>query len=182
MSKGSSWFGARLPLPATVLLLGALLLAGCSTSGPSPRAVPSGWKVVHYKNVTVDVPHTWTVVAWHPTCGVFTPTVFLGPQKLSAISCPAILSRTPPAAEVVLGAIAPSPLLFWAQRTINGVQVGVRTGHSVADGHRITTMWVRAPYDSNLTVYVSVGEASALPGGGPGRAARIVSSIHLTRS
>jgi len=93
---------------AGAMILCSVGMAACTeattsktTSTSTSLPIPAGWKTVTYHGVGVDVPRDWQVEPWRPTCGVETPTVFIGPAKPFAIAC---VSNPPEGAEVVLGA------------------------------------------------------------------------------
>jgi hypothetical protein len=149
-------------------------LSTTSTSTSSP--LPTGWKTVTYRGVGIDVPSVWLVEPWVLTCGVSTPTVFIGPAQPSEMSCEA---NPPAGAEVVLGAL---PIGGSKSRSeeLNGIPAYVITQGEAYDGNpgvAITDIWVSLPTE-NVTISVSVGDSAATPGGAPGRADHIVDTIH----
>ena len=111
-----------------------------STSTSSP--LPPGWKTVTYQGVGIDVPRDWAVEPWRPTCGVETPTVFIGPAKPFAIAC---VSNPPMGAEVVLGALPMSGAAS-ASKNFNGIPATVFTQGAMSNGDAgvtITNVWYR---------------------------------------
>jgi len=150
-------------------------LAPTTSTSISPP-LPAGWKTVTYKGVGVDVPSDWLVKAWVLTCGVSTPTVFVGPAQPTEMSCEA---NPPAGAEVVLGALPMSGSKS-ASRVLNGLTAIVATQHEVYHGNLgagITNIWVSLPTEG-VDISVSVGDTAVLPGGAPGRADQIVETIH----
>jgi hypothetical protein len=147
-----------------------------TTSTSTSPPLPTGWKTVTYHGVGIDVPSDWLVEPWVLTCGVSTPTVFIGPAQPSEMSCEA---NPPAGAEVVLGALPISgstPLSV----ELNGIPAYVVTQGEAYDGNpgvAITDIWVSLPTE-NVTISVSVGKSAAIPGGAPGRADHIVETIH----
>src|SRR6202035_105996 len=99
-----------------------------TTSTPSP--VPTGWKAVTYHGVGIDVPSDWLVEPWRLTCGVATPTVFIGPGQPLEMSC---VAHPPQAALVVLGAL-PMRGLNSVSTGLNGLMADVATRYEVYHG------------------------------------------------
>ena len=173
----------------------SVLVAGCaggggtggSGSAPSaPRttpALPAGWKAVNTKyEIAVDVPADWPVVPWTASCGVATPTVYIGPQ-----GAPSKCTTYATGAEVVIGAFAYQGAQKPVTTTINGMtatEVVVHTPYAGPPAGTVTSIWVRlvsnTPTGVPLGIYVVAGESADFPGGGPGMAAKIVSTIHGT--
>ncbi len=144
------------------------------TSASSP--LPTGWKTVTYHGVGIDAPGDWLTEPWRPTCGVTTPTVFIGPAQPLAMSC---VADPPQAALVVLGALPMSGLKSVSTK-VNGIMAEVATQYEVYHGNlgaTITDIWVSLP-TANVNLSVSVGESTVVPGGAPGRAEQIVQTIH----
>ena len=151
-------------------------LAACS--GPSPPALPLGWKTVTYHGIGIDVPKTWVVLPWFPNCGIRSPTVFFGPQRSVALRC----ERNNTTGEVVLGSLFPYPQGSGNRDTINGVRVDVVAetvpGNGfVGEARDFTRISVMLPA-AHFAISVAVGESSAFSGGAPGRARKIVNTIH----
>jgi len=145
-----------------------------TTSASSP--LPAGWKTVTYQGVGIDVPSDWLVEPWRLTCGVATPTVFIGPAQPLEMSC---VADPPQAALVVLGAL-PMGGLKSVSTELNGIMADVATQYDVYHGNlgaTITNIWVSLP-TRDVNISVSVGESSVVPGGAPGRAEQIVQTIH----
>jgi hypothetical protein len=138
--------------------------------------LPAGWKTVAYHGVGIDVPGNWLVEPWRLTCGVTTPTVFIGPAQPLAIDC---VASPPAGAEVILGALGTSGSQS-VSRNLNGLTATVATQGEAYDGHpgvAITNIWVSLP-TVDVNISVSVGDTAAIPGGAPGRAEQIVETIH----
>jgi hypothetical protein len=135
--------------------------------------LPAGWKTVTYHGVGIDVPSDWLVEPWRLTCGVATPTVFIGPAQPLATDC---VASPPAGAEVILGALgtSSSKSVSW---DLNGLAATVATQQVAYLGATITNMWVSLPTKS-VNISVSVGDSSVVPGGAPRRAAQIVQTIH----
>jgi len=165
-----------------------LMLTGCTPGHPTrleTPARPAGWKTVTYHGIGIDVPRQWTVQRWVPNCGADTPTVYIGPEGVSDLNCPAFSTG---AAEVVLGALhrtlGPS-----RSATLNGISTTVSTMQQQEVFHGtcgcsvvITSLEVAVP-SYRLSIYVHAGDNPSLPGGGPGRADQIVHTIHaVTRT
>ena len=132
-----------------------------------------------YHGVGVDVPSDWMVEPWHQNCGVNTPTVFIGPEQLSVLSCPAF---TPGGAEVVLGSLPFKGAGPHAQsENVNGLTAQVVSETMDAQcGHRTTTFskaWVTLPA-KGFTISISAAESPVCRGGSPGMATQIQGSIH----
>lgn len=149
----------------------AIVTGGCG--GPGTPALPSAWKTVTYRGVAIDVPKTWTVEPWTANCGVRSPTVFLGPQRLVQMKC---LRDKKPAAQVVLGSLFPFPAGSGTAATINGLNAKVVT-NPTPRRNDVTSIWVRLP-DKGFSIAVAVGQSADLSGGAPGRASQIVNTIH----
>jgi hypothetical protein len=139
-------------------------LTSCSRATLSTPHLRSDWKTVTYRGVGTDVPQSWVVKAWHPSCGVVVPTVLLGPQTPSLGRC---LRDTSGAAEVILGAL-PADASGATSRSINGLPALLVTtseffhGGVHASGGR-TQVWVDLSR-RGLWISVSVGDASDFPG------------------
>jgi hypothetical protein len=147
-----------------------------TTSTSTSSTLPTGWKTVTYHGVGIDVPSNWLVEPWVLTCGVSTPTVFIGPAQPSEMSCEA---NPPAGAEVVLGALPISGSKALSE-DLSGIPAYVATQGQAYDGNpgvAITDIWVSLPTE-NMTISVSVGDSAAIPGGAPGRADHIVDTIH----
>jgi hypothetical protein len=129
--------------------------------------------------VGIDVPRNWVVKAWHPSCGVYVPTVLLGPQTPSLERC---LRDDSGAAQVILGAL-PAGASGARSQSINGLPAMVVTTNQVVHGVHASgernRVWVDLS-QTRLWIFVSVGDASDFPGGAPGRAEQIVQTIHAT--
>lgn len=129
----------RGPWVAGFLLSCACFLAACS-SPPVHVAVPSGWKPVSYRGLTIDVPATWPIYQRSKEpCGITGPGVLVGPPARGEYRCPAILalSRGP---VVILG--GPSGIMRAAPEkhlTINGVEVAESTNaiHGIDGGRQV---------------------------------------------
>jgi hypothetical protein len=171
-----------------VVLGTATLITGCS-GGANSSTVPPGWKGVGYQGVAIDVPQSWAVMPWRATCGVNTPTVFVGPGgPYGGIACPGLALG----AMVELGATTPDLGRLWTTETINGLRVEVSTERSNEQGFilgrglvsgPVTTTWVNVPGGVGshaVAVYVSTGDTRRFPGGDPGMTQQIVSTIHRT--
>ncbi len=66
-----------------------------------------------------------------------------------------------------------------APTELNGITADLVTQYEVYHGSlgaTITDIWVSLP-TANVTISVSVGESSVVPGGAPGRAEQIVQTI-----
>lgn len=170
-------------------------LAGCSGGGgkgPSgsaaniPRTtppLPNGWKEVKTRfEIAVDVPSDWPVVNWRSTCGVQTPTVYLGPEGQ-----PPKCASFAPGAWVKIGAYAYTGPQKYTITHINGMEatkVVIQQPVTQPVAGTVTNIWVRlvanTPTGLPLGLFVSAGESPAFPGGGPGMAEKIVSTIHGT--
>jgi hypothetical protein len=163
--------------------MGLAACSGSTRSAPAPSSttststpLPTGWKTVTYHGVGIDLPNAWLVEPWRLTCGVTTPTVFMGPAQRSAIDC---VANPPAGAEVILGAIGTSDSQS-VPRDLSGLPAAVATQGEAYDGKSgvaITNIWVALP-TKNMNITVSVGDTSAIPGGAPGRAEQIVETIH----
>ena len=146
--------------------------------GFSTPTLRSGWMTVTYDGIGVDVPDDFTVEPWRASCGVTTPTVMVGPAHLFAMSCPAF---TLAGALVVLGDIPP-PVPGTALR-LNGLSALVTTATSSLALRGIdfpvtsTRVEVTLP-GFGVSVSVSAGESTVVPGGAPGRAEEIAQTIH----
>lgn len=164
----------------------AVALGGCSASGSgsSPAGkgtVPplrAGWKTVSHEGFAVDVPDTWSVERWQPTCGVQSPTVYLGPEGLLP-RC----SSTAPGAEVVIGAY--SHPAGRVKTTINGLTAYVSKTEVPYSGTptsaTITEAWVEMVGKTSLGLYFAIPESTSLPGGAPGLANELIDTIHEVR-
>jgi len=151
----------------TVALVGlATVGAGCSTpQGLTTPPLPSGWTTVTYHGVGVDVPSNWTVEPWHQNCGVDVPTVFLGPEQPSVLSCPAF---DPGGAEVVLGSLPFSGgTTSAATQTINGLHARVVSQQTDAPCGRHSALfsnaWVTLPA-KGFTISISVSDSRSALG------------------
>lgn len=152
--------------------------AGHLTTPP----LPAGWKTVSHEEIGVDVPADWTVKTWQPTCGVETPTVYLGPEG-QLLRC----TTTAPGALVKIGAYAYQGEQKPTVTHINGMEateVVVTQAVTAPVAGTITNIWVRlvsnTPTGLPLGLFISAGESADFPGGGPGMAAKIAASIHAT--
>lgn len=147
-------------------------------AGASPT-LPRGWKVVTHRGVGIDVPATWTVQPWHG-CGVSWPTVLIGPAKPTEASCS---SANDSVAVVVLGSLPWAANHTWHHTTLNGLRATVTTQQvsatsgAATPGPLLTSIHVRLP-SKGMTISIRVGDSSASPGGAPGRAERILVTIH----
>jgi hypothetical protein len=164
---------------SVALVIASAGLASCSGTPLSTPHLRPGWKTVTYRSVGIDVPRRWVVKAWHPSCGVYVPTVLLGPQTPSFGKC---LRDDSGAAEVILG-VLPADAPGARSQSINGLPALLVTTnqffHGVhASGER-TQVWVDLS-QRGLWISVSVGDASDFPGGASGRAEQIVHTIHAT--
>src|SRR5579862_2233403 len=173
-------------------VLMAVMTGGCAAPGgakagstgtlPTPVTppVPAGWKTVLHNRFAIDVPADWQVMNWQQSCGVQTPTVYLGPEgQRFGYRCTMVANG----AEVDIGAFAYQGSQRAVITHINGLQVDEVVTHSFVAGPpsgTVTEMWlhVLSPV-GGLSFFLAVGESTALPGGGPGMAAKIVSTIHL---
>jgi hypothetical protein len=166
------------------VVLVALALAGCTQSplvgtGTGFQRVPAGWKTVTYHDVGIDVPAVWTVEPWHENCGVTAPTVFTGPAKPQFADCVALAGD---ASEVILGGLQFGQSGRLMTETINGLKALVTTSEKVFHG----TLGATTTYEAvtlptlGISISVYVGESSRVPGGLPGRAERVVKTIHAT--
>lgn len=168
------------------------VLAGCGGGGAgsgsggggqrSTPPLPSGWKVVTRGEIGVDVPSDWLVKPWEPTCGVKTPTVYLGPEG-QLQRC----TTTDPGALVVIGAYAYTGPVKPVITHINGMEATEVVVHQPVTqplSGTVTNIWVRlvanTPTGIPLGLFVSAGESTTFPGGGPGVAEKIASTIHGT--
>lgn len=163
----------------------AVALAGCASgpSGSAPPAaklvtppLPAGWQVVSVLYVGVDVPGSWTVEHWKPTCGVQTPTAYLGPQGM----LPKCTTKAP-GAEVDVGAYAYLGSLSAKTEHVNGLTlrvVSTQVAVPSVPGATATEMWVSIKAPRPLGLYFYVGDSTALPGGGPGLAQQILATVH----
>jgi len=162
-------------LPA-MLVTGCLLL--CSAcSGSTTPTLPSGWKTIAYHGVGIDVPARWAVEPGHATCGVTSPTVFLGPGGFEGVGCPSIAGG----AQVVLGASgALQPGRGGAKTTINGLNaLMVTTKQSYLRPSSGTGVYILVTLPGKrVTINVFAADSSVAPGGAPGRAMQIVETIH----
>lgn len=158
-----------------VLLLSVAIgsFAPALGAGASPT-LPRGWKVVTHRGVGIDVPATWTVQPWHG-CGVSSPTVLIGPAKQTYVLCPAASLNV---ALVVLGTLPLGANHTWRHTTLNGLAATVTTQQvTVTDGQYLTQIDVSLP-SKKMTISIQVGDSTDMPGGAPGRAERILESIH----
>jgi len=97
----------RWPWVAGFLLSCACFLAACS-SPPVHVAVPSGWKPVTYRGLTIDVPATWPIYQRSKEiCGISGPGVLVGPPTPTDVHifCPLVVRF--PGRNVWLRAYAP---------------------------------------------------------------------------
>jgi hypothetical protein len=170
-----------------VTIVCCVSLAACSEATPSTAsptssftstssAIPAGWKTVTYEGLGIDVPRAWLVERWRLTCGVAMPTVFIGPAQPLAMNC---VADPPQAALVVLGAL-PVRAVKSIPTELNGIRADLATQYEVYHGNlgaTIADISVSLP-SANVTISVSVGESSAVPGGARGRAEQIVNTIH----
>lgn len=174
----------------------AMAAAACSGGGPGQGSgggtgstarttppLPAGWKAVNTKyEIAVDVPADWRVMNWQATCGVQAPTVYIGPQG-SPAKCTTYAVGT----EVDIGAFAYQGTQKPVTTRINGMEaqeVVVHNPYAGPPSGEVTSIWVRllsnTPTGTGLGLRVVAGESTAFPGGGPGLAAKIVSTIHGT--
>lgn len=160
-----------------VLSLTLMCIAGCSGETTSIPPLPTGWKTVTHRDVGIDVPSDWSVAPWHPNCFVPEPTVFIGPEGRSALSCPKYVSGV---AEVVLGA-RPYPDDLAATENLNGLEAFVIVNqeplHHPYQRSMLTTIYVTLP-TKDMIITLSVAGSLRVPGGSPGRAEQILHTIH----
>ena len=164
---------------------------GCGGAGgnrPPPPArttktavpLPSGWKTVTHEHFAVDVPVDWQVTKWQPTCGVASPTVYLGPQGMRLSRC----TTRAYGAEVDLGAFGYQGTEPPVVTQLNGLKVYetvVHTSIPWPPQGTVTDIWMRVVSRvGTLGIFVSAGESAAFPGGGPGMAAKIVHTVHVS--
>jgi len=165
----------RVALPATLATVCLLLCSACS--GSTTPTLPSGWKTIAYDGVGIDVPARWAVEPGHSTCGVTSPTVFLGPGGFEGLGCAFIFGG----AQVVLGAIgALQPGRGVAKTTINGLNaLMVTTKQSYQRPSSGTGVYIQVTLPSKrVTINVFVADSSVASGDAPGRAMKIVETIH----
>lgn len=177
---------------AGIGLIGLAVLAGCSGGGGSGSngggahlttpPVPAGWKTVTHDEIGVDVPADWQVKPWESNCGVQSPTVFLGPQG-RVTPC----ATAAPGTVVIIGAYAYAGVQKPVITHINGMEATEVVVHQTVTqpvAGTVTTIWIRlisgTPTGVPLGLFVYAGESTDFPGGGPGMAAKIVSTIHGT--
>jgi hypothetical protein len=168
------------------------MLAGCSsshtttspnglTTGPlTVPPLPAGWKVVENQVVAVDVPSSWPVEHWQPTCGVTEPVLYLGPQG-QLPTC----TTFAPAAEVDLGAYAYGGAIKPVIIHLNGMEATEVTQHinlPGLPGKTGTIIWVRVITPNPFGLRVFAGDTTDLPGGAPGMAKEIEKTIHSTQA
>jgi hypothetical protein len=160
-----------------VLCLTLTYMTGCSGTTTSIPPLPTGWKTVTHRGVGVDVPRDWTVKPWHQNCSVPQPTVFVGPEGRTALSCPKYISGV---AEVVLGAL---PLLdqHTVTENLNGLAASVTISdepfHHPHLASTVTRISVNLP-TKDMTISLSIAESPKVPGGAAGRAEEILHTIH----
>jgi hypothetical protein len=161
--------------------------------------VPHGWRSVTYGGVTLDVPSGWPLRPWSAslTCtgSIYRPTVLLGEPPRSDIGHMCLARAIPLAAVVDVGALVLGPPRqaghvagtvtfpsYLKPTEINGLQVDLTSElFSAQTPHFPKKRFVDEALAyvplRNLWVFVSVGTSPSLPGGGPGRAMRIVRTI-----
>ena len=167
----------------TLLALVVLILAACSSGHPTGLRLPpapAGWKTVTYHGIGVDVPRRWTVKPWRESCGVSTPTVFIGPTP-SPFSADCV-EPAGDASEVILVGLQFPATGRATTKALNGVKAVVTTREQVFHGTlgaTITYMTVTLP-TLGVSISVLVGESPRVPGGAAGRAKEIVDTIHAT--
>ncbi len=166
----------RAVLPA-MLVTGCLLLCSACSGSTTTPTLPSGWKTVAYHGVGIDVPARWAVEPGHSTCGVTSSTVFLGPGGFEGLGCAFVFAG----AQVVLGAnYALQPGRGVAKTTINGLNaLMVTTKQSYQRPSSGTGVYIQVTLPSKrVTINVFAADSSVAPGGAPGRAMKIVETIH----